>query len=130
MELHINRKTIVLSSIFLLFSYLIYLQFNTQYKLRNYGFWTTGVIIEEGKVYKGGLKFTYEFYIGHTKFRGDASGVSLYNDSGKDFLGKSFPIVYYSKDPNLNMMVIVPAHFKFLNKEYPDSLNWVLEYLR
>ncbi|GAA3937230.1 hypothetical protein GCM10022209_35080 [Chitinophaga oryziterrae] len=106
------------------------MQFNTRYKLCNYGFWTTGILVKEERGYKGNLKFVYEFYIGNNKYRGDASGIALLNSAGRDFVGKSFPIVYYSKDPNISKILIVPSDFKYCNREYPDSLNWVLEYLK
>ena len=41
------------------------------------------------------------------------------------YIGKSFPIVYSSINPQKSIMLITPNDFKNWGLEFPDSLNWV-----
>ena len=50
--------------------------------------------------------------------------------SGKnEFIGKYFPVIY---DPILKMseLLVTPSDFKKYNLLYPDSLRWVLPFLK
>ena len=40
---------------------------------------------------------------------------------------RSFPVIYNSKDPEINAILIFPSDFAWLNIPFPDSLNWVKE---
>jgi hypothetical protein len=125
-----KHKKAIYFGIILLFGYLVFIHFRNRNILRNDAYWTTGVIIEERGGYRGTLVFVYEFYDGEDKYRGEASSIGLYSIARRDFIGKSFPVVYYSENPGLNKMLITPYDFKYCASNYPDSLNWVLEYLR
>lgn len=59
----------------------------------------------------------------------------MYNSSfssGKidysNLMGKSFPVLV-SKLTNKSIMLITPSHFKQFNIPFPDSLNWVMQYV-
>lgn len=45
-------------------------------------------------------------------------------------VNRQFPVIFSSIDPNYNMILILPEDFKEYNMPFPDSLNWVLQYLK
>ncbi|SFQ31200.1 hypothetical protein [Parafilimonas terrae] len=45
-------------------------------------------------------------------------------------INKQFPIIFSSVNPNYNMILILPEDFKDYNVPFPDSLNWVLQYVK
>lgn len=103
--------------------------FTTRYILRNYGVYTTG-IVTKAPISRGGPTIYYEFYSGGEKYMGKIPYPNLYSDVGREFIGKSFPVVYYPKSPRLNSICITPTDFKHYSEPFPDSLNWVLKYIR
>jgi hypothetical protein len=76
---------------------------------------------------KVGLELEYEFHYKGNKI--------VYNNpfakfmGNKNFENKLFPVVY---DPVLNtaQLLVQPENFKKFNLQFPDSLDWVLPYLR
>ena len=57
---------------------------------------------------------------------------SSFSSGKKDysiFIGKSFPVVV-SRLTNKSTMLITPSHFNEFNIPFPDSLKWVLQYLK
>jgi hypothetical protein len=42
---------------------------------------------------------------------------------------KSFPVIYSLKDPEKNVMLLTPSDFEEYNLKFPDSLNWVKEFI-
>ncbi|NML37507.1 hypothetical protein HHL17_09925 [Chitinophaga sp. G-6-1-13] len=91
------------------------------------GYWTTGVIVERGTDYKGRLAFNYEFYVDGKKYHHQASGVGIRPESYQEFIGKSLPVLYNSKDPSENDMLLRPNDFSSHGRELPDSLFWILD---
>ena len=49
--------------------------------------------------------------------------------SSSIFIGKTFPVIL-SEVTNNSKMLITPDHFKSVNIPFPDSLKWVLQYVR
>jgi hypothetical protein len=80
-------------------------------RLYEYGYWTKGVIVERGTDYKGRSAFNYEFYVGGKKYNSQASGVGVRPGAFQDFIGKSFPVIYNSKDPTECNMLVRPSDF-------------------
>ncbi|RFS18677.1 hypothetical protein DVR12_26900 [Chitinophaga silvatica] len=95
-------------------------------RLYKNGYWTTGIIIERGWDYRGRLAFNYEFYVDGKKYRNQASGIGIRPDTYRQFIGKSLPVIYNSKDPSENKMMIRPSDFTSYELEIPDSLFWIL----
>jgi len=48
----------------------------------------------------------------------------------KYFIGKKFPVIYEKGSPNHCIFLITPKHFAIYNRPFPDSLRWVLKYLK
>jgi len=46
------------------------------------------------------------------------------------FVGKKFPVIYEKGNPNNCMFLITPEDFAIYNRPFPDSLRWVLKYLK
>ena len=74
-----------------------------------------------------GMNLRYEFYYKNEKRTGS-------NSFGKirgvvDFENKSFPVMHEPK-LGVSQLLIEPLDFKRFNLSFPDSLNWVLPYLR
>lgn len=76
---------------------------------------------------KMGMNLRYEFYYKNEKKTGSNSFEKI--RGLVDFENKSFPVMY---DPKLgaSQLLIEPLDFKRFNLSFPDSLNWVLPYLR
>lgn|GEM_PF-3520147 len=96
-------------------------------RLYENGYWTTGVIIERGSDYRGRLAFNYEFYVDGKKYRNQASGIGIRPETYQRFIGKSLPVIYNSKDPSENQMLVRPIDFSSHGQEIPDSLFWLLD---
>lgn len=45
------------------------------------------------------------------------------------FVGKSFPVLVSERDHEINEILISPDDFSYFGMTYPDSLEWVKEYL-
>lgn len=64
-------------------------------------------------------------YNGEQKERPSVSSIK----SGRfNFVGKTFPGMYSTKTNTLEVL-IAPADFKKFDIPFPDSLNWVLQYI-
>ena len=47
----------------------------------------------------------------------------------KYFVGKTFPAVYYPSKPSLSSLLVTPKNFAHFGYSFPDSLNWILQYI-
>lgn len=56
------------------------------------------------------------------------SNISIHKNYIKYFVGKDFPVIYSKKHPNISQLLIFPRHFKAWNLEFPDTLEWVIQY--
>ena len=45
-------------------------------------------------------------------------------------VNKYFPVIVSSKDPDESAILITPDDFSFFGKKFPDSLQWVVEFVR
>ncbi|MVT10198.1 hypothetical protein [Chitinophaga tropicalis] len=124
------KRPVVLGVIAAIFGIIIYLSYNARNKLINHGRLTQGIIVGEDRTYRGYLVLEYEFNVEGKKFTNTRDLVGLVVMAGRDFQGKSFPILYDPQDPSLNDILITPKGFGSYNREFPDSLNWVKNYLK
>jgi len=96
--------------------------------LHNNGILLNAKTLEWGSGSKMSLTLKYEFYYkGEKIIRSNAFGPIRGND---DFVGRYFPVMY---SPNLggqSQLLITPDDFIRFNLPYPDSLKWVLVYLK
>ena len=56
------------------------------------------------------------------------SRIELPIGSMKYLIDKTFPIAYDSTNPKNAILLILPKDFSLMNKNYPDSLSWVLNF--
>ncbi|NLR63668.1 hypothetical protein HGH92_05045 [Chitinophaga varians] len=96
-------------------------------RLYENGYWTTGIVVERGTDYKGRLAFNYEFYVDGKRYFNQASGIGIRPGAYQEFIGKSLPVIYNSKDPSENDMSLRPGDFSSHGRELPDSLFWILD---
>ncbi len=76
---------------------------------------------------KMGMTLRYEFYYNGNKIIGNNSFQKI--RGLEDFENKNFPVIYNSKLGS-SQLLIEPSEFKRFNLSFPDSLNWVLPYLK
>jgi hypothetical protein len=70
----------------------------------------------------------YEFYYKGKKIDG-ANGFEPFRGN-RDFENRYFPVMYYPGMGGHSQLLVRPSDFKDFNLPFPDSLNWVLKYLR
>ena len=73
------------------------------------------------------LNLQYEFYYNGTKVvRSNAFNKLMGNDH---FVHRFFPVMY-DPDTKLSQLLIQPSDFKRFHLGFPDSLQWVLKFLK
>jgi len=82
----------------------------------------------------GGVQYLdYCFVLNNKKYKNSVAFELKYltrYQCNEFFTNKTFPVVYYPDDPSNNMMIISPKDFGYYNIPFPDSLNWVKEYIK
>lgn len=74
-----------------------------------------------------GMHLQYEFFYNGKKIIGERGFKNIRGN--RDFQKKAFPVMY---DPKFgtSQLLVEPIDFKEFNLPYPDSLTWVLQYLK
>lgn len=49
--------------------------------------------------------------------------------SPERFVNRFFPVVVSIGDPEESAILLTPKDFAFFNKEFPDSLSWVIQFV-
>jgi hypothetical protein len=84
---------------------------------------TTAKIIDWDPGAKGGARLlNYEFIIDNKTYNGSKSYYGL-SQRNNYLLNKYFPVIYSSKDPNVNRLLIIENEFKEFGLIQPDSLK-------
>jgi hypothetical protein len=86
-----------------------------------------------GKGHAGTITFLYKFVSNNEEIQGGKTFNSAelnFDDAKSFFLGKTFPVVYNPNNPNNNFLLIRPKDFNQFNYSLPDSLHWILKYIR
>ena len=113
------------------FSFFVYVYTLNVYcipkRLKNYGVMLNGWTLEWKFDSKGGRSLEYEFYFKGKKIIGYTS-LSKNNGNG-NFVHTYFPLIYDTIHGH-ERMLIEPKDFKEFNIDFPDSLNWVLPYVK
>jgi hypothetical protein len=125
-----NIKTTIGLIIILAFTVLIYTGLRKQNRLVVHGKLAVGMVIGEARTYRGGLELEYKFRVGKETYTKVGSAIDLYVIAGRDFQGKTFPVLYDPEHPNNNHILVSPKDFDSFNMKFPDSLNWVKNYVR
>lgn len=72
----------------------------------------------------------YHFSYGGNLYSSDGNAHKEYASLRNFIINKKFPVVFDSVNPNYNMILILPEDFKNYNIPFPDSLKWVLNYIK
>lgn len=77
-----------------------------------------------------GVGFYYYYVVSGTEYAGyrNYSGVSW--KMADVFLNKDFSVIYNSKEPSKNYLLLLPRDFAEFEFEYPDSLQWVVKMIQ
>ena len=74
------------------------------------------------------MDLKYEFYYKGEKING-ANAFEPFRGN-PDFENKNFPVMYYPGLGGHTQLLIKPSDFKKFGLSFPDSLKWVLSYLK
>jgi hypothetical protein len=74
-----------------------------------------------------GLNLNYEFYYNGKKILGSDAFNKFRGN--QDFVNRNFPVMYEPKLGSAKLLV-EPSDFKRFGLPFPDSLKWVLNYLK
>lgn len=80
--------------------------------------------------YRGGLNLIYVFKVDGRQYKSFDGEPDIGGRNGVFFLNKYFPVIYNYNNPGNNKLLLNPIEFKRYDIPFPDSLNWVLEYIR
>lgn len=81
---------------------------------------------------KCALTYNYVFRNNGIDYNGTSASshhTDEYHYLGNTCLHRSFPVVYDSLHPEISKILITPTDFKKYNIPFPDSLNWVKQYV-
>jgi len=77
-----------------------------------------------------GYFLDYSFQFQSKTYSGSTAERGIINSDGSTFIGKSFPVMFSTKDTSNNKLMVTPKDFEDYHYEYPDSLKWMLDYLQ
>jgi hypothetical protein len=121
-----NRKRVLVVGCVIFGLVLLFIAFR-QNRLKSHGILLNAHTLEWGVSAKMGMDLQYEFYYNGKKIiDNNATGVFRGN---RNFENKYFPVMY---DPmfGASELLITPTDFEKYSIPFPDSLNWVLPYLK
>lgn len=91
--------------------------------------YTVGVVESLSKDTKdhGGWVY-YSYTIGSQRYERSQSTGRI-RTTGGQFIGKTFPLVYDEHNPSYSHLLIDPQEYAKYNVWFPDSLNWLQQYI-
>ncbi len=98
-----------------------------QNRLTNHGILLNAHTLEWAGSSHMGMNLKYEFYYNGGKKTGDNGFEKIRGNT--DFENKYFPVMYDTV-LGASQLLIEPSDFERFNIPFPDSLNWVLPYLK
>ncbi|MBL7763102.1 MAG: hypothetical protein JNL23_06710 [Chitinophagaceae bacterium] len=113
------------------FGYLIIISLIDRYNLSLNNVITFGTITGTNTNQKhtcGGVDFT--FFVSNKEYHGSTGYCDLSSAFCESLIGRKFPVIYCPKKISNNQMLLTKAMFKDYNVPYPDSLEWIEEYVR
>jgi len=116
---------LIIMSVFFVRAY--WLQHQEEQALREHGQLVSGKIIAIQYHKNGRVELTYQLQFNSTNkiYTRPYPGIRTNIDSLK---GKSFPVLYLPTDPDNNRILILPYDFERMNRNFPDSLEWLKNY--
>lgn len=94
---------------------------------------TNGRVTECRFVLRSGGKISleYEYKIGGIlKYDSKLTNEITERNCNEHFIGKTFPVIYHPEDQSLSRMLFSPDDFEYIKTIFPDSLQWVVKYLK
>jgi hypothetical protein len=97
---------------------------------------TTGVITNcsvGSKGSSGTLFIDFSFFVDDTKYNRSTSfklKEIAFKDCNNFFFNKNLPVVFNPENPSVCLLLITPKDFSRFGYQFPDSLKWVLQYVR
>jgi hypothetical protein len=70
----------------------------------------------------------FSFVVGEKSYSGSTGYPDLSIEFCESLIGKSFPVIYASKNINNNEMLLTRSRFKHYDLQQPDSLKWIDDY--
>jgi hypothetical protein len=92
---------------------------------------TTGVVTgtNSGQRNTGG-GVDYVINVGRKIYKGSTAYQNLSKSFCEDLIGRSFPVIYSSKNVHNSEMLITKESFEFYDLKQPDSMSWIEKYVR
>lgn len=122
-----KKNYVVLVTIILVFFGFVIWGIIADKKLESQGLLLNATTLEWASGAKMGMSLKYEFYYKEKKI---ISNNSFNKIRGlRNFENKNFPVMY---DPQIgsSQLLIEPSDFRRFNLRFPDSLSWILPYLK
>jgi hypothetical protein len=70
-----------------------------------------------------GLDGRYSFTVGKITYYSEHID-GRYNDLSQKIFRLGFPVIYNTRNPQLNQILVFPTDFSKFELSYPDSLKW------
>ena len=99
-------------------------------KLIKHGVITIGLVYDVSLTYRGYFDPHYTFTINGKQYKNDIDFIEILPRYQNNFINKTFPVIYFPEDPNINYLLLTPNSFEKYDKEFPDSLEWIRKYMR
>ena len=77
---------------------------------------------------KGGMDLQYEFVYKDETISGNNAFKEF--TGNRNFENRFFPVIYYPSLGGHSQLLLRPNDFKSFNLSFPDSLSWILSYLK
>jgi hypothetical protein len=87
---------------------------------------TNGTVYDSRMAHKGGVNIFYYFFVDGKHIK-QTKTLSISSSFRSIFLNRTFPVVYSSKNPELNRMLVLKSDFKRFEIPFPDSLKFLNE---
>jgi|GEM_PF-5798570 len=72
---------------------------------------------------------TYKFDYAGKQFSKGRNITGVLNSPHR-FVNKFFPVVFSKDDPAESAILITPDDFAFFDRDFPDSLSWVIQWVK
>jgi|GEM_PF-3999395 len=103
---------------------------NNNSLLKSKGIIISGKIISFENAGKMGIEVDYSFVLNNRNYRLKRNNQKLIGKYLEYLRLKEFPLIILKDNPDLNKLLISPYDYQELNMNFPDSMQWVLPYIK
>ena len=130
-----SKKILIVSLIILLVALLVLRQiksYKSNDSLRKMGRLVNDATIisvnkRAGRASTLDVKYSYKIQTQTCESESEIDGI-YFQDFKKEFITKSFPVIYLPDRPNRSEILITPDRFVRFGVDFPDSLKWVRDF--